>query len=134
MNHTSKHKTAEEAVKVVKSGDRIYLHGSAATPHTLIRALGQRAQELENVEIISISTLGEMCLADPGCIEAFHFNSVFVSQNIRQAVNNGMGNYIPVFLSEIPGLFNKKISVICLSEFNHPNVSNISIITNFSVE
>ncbi len=118
MNHTSKHKTAEEAVKVVKSGDRIYLHGSAATPHTLIRALGQRAQELENVEIISISTLGEMCLADPGCIEAFHFNSVFVSQNIRQAVNNGMGNYIPVFLSEIPGLFNKKILPIDVAFIN----------------
>jgi acyl-CoA hydrolase len=118
MNHTSKHKTAEEAVKVVKSGDRLYLHGSAATPHTLIRALGQRAQELENVEIISISTLGEMCLADPGCIEAFHFNSVFVSQNIRQAVNNGMGNYIPVFLSEIPGLFNKKILPIDVAFIN----------------
>ena len=56
MNTISKFKTAEEAVKIVKSGDRIYLHGSAATPHTLIKALGQRSLELENVEIISIST------------------------------------------------------------------------------
>ena len=54
MNSTSKHKTAAEAVKVVKSGDRLFLHGSAATPHTLIRALGDRAEELENIEIVSI--------------------------------------------------------------------------------
>jgi acyl-CoA hydrolase len=118
MNTLSKYKSAEEAVKVVKSGDRIFLHGSAATPHTLIRALGQRAPELENVEIISISTLGEMCLADAECRDAFHFNSVFVSQNIRQAVNDGMGNYIPVFLSEIPGLFNKKILPIDVAFIN----------------
>src|SRR6187455_3284026 len=107
MNSTSKHKTAAEAVKVVKSGDRLFLHGSAATPHTLIRALGDRAEELENIEIVSISTLGDMCLANPDHRDSFHFNSVFVSQNIRQAVNNGMGNYIPVFLSEIPSLFHK---------------------------
>ena len=118
MSLISKYKTAEEAVKVVKSGNRLFLHGSAATPHTLIRALGQRAQELENVEIISISTLGEMCLAYPECRESFHFNSVFVSQNIRQAINDGMGNYIPVFLSEIPSLFNKKILPIDVAFIN----------------
>lgn len=50
--------------------------------------------------------------------EAFHFNSVFVSQNIRQAVNDGMGNYIPVFLSEIGGLFNKKILPIDVAFIN----------------
>lgn len=104
-----KYITAEEAVKVVKSGDHIFLHGSAATPHTLIRALEARAPELRNVEITSISTLGDMTIANPEYGESFHFNSVFVSQNIREAVNSGRGNYIPVFLSEIPVLFNKKI-------------------------
>jgi acyl-CoA hydrolase len=59
-----------------------------------------------------------MCLADPGNREAFHFNSVFVSQNIRQAVNSGMGNYIPVFLSEIPGLFHKQILPIDVALIN----------------
>jgi acyl-CoA hydrolase len=99
----------EEAVKAIKSGDRVFLHGSAATPHTLIRALRQRAEELRQVEIVSISTLGEMSLTDQVCENAFHFNAVFVSKNIRNAVNTGRGNYIPVFLSEIPGLFHKKI-------------------------
>lgn len=109
MSYRDKIKTAAEAVQIVRSGDRIYLHGSAATPHTLIRALGDRADELRDVEIVSISTLGDMCLADPKCRASFHFNSVFVSQNIRHAINNGMGNYIPVFLSEIPALFHKKL-------------------------
>lgn len=118
MNYRSKYRTAAQAVQMVKSGDKLYLHGSAATPHTLIKALGERHTELKDVEVISISTLGDMCLANPECSEAFHFNSVFVSQNIRQAVNDGMGNYIPVFLSEIGGLFNKKILPIDVAFIN----------------
>jgi acyl-CoA hydrolase len=101
--------SAREAVEIVKSGDRIFLHGSAATPHALIHALSERAAELRNVEFVSVSTLGEMPLANEQFHQAFHFNSVFVSQNIRHAVNSGMGSYIPVFLSEIPRLFNQKI-------------------------
>jgi acyl-CoA hydrolase len=116
--HLEKYVTAEDAVKVIKSGDRIFLHGSAATPHALIRALHQRTKELRAVEIISISTLGEMLLAEEDCRDSFYFNSVFVSQNIRHAVNHGMGNYIPVFLSEIPGLFNKKILPLDVAMIN----------------
>lgn len=105
----TKYISAREAVQIVKSGDRVFLHGSAATPHTLMDALAERGPELKNVELISISTLGEMPLADEKFRGSFHFNSVFVSENIRHAVNSGMGSYIPVFLSEIPTLFNKQI-------------------------
>lgn len=118
MSHSSKYTTAAEAVKAVKSNDKVFLHGSAATPHTLIRALGDRSTELKDVEIISISTLGEMCLAEKDCSDSFYFNSVFVSENIRKAVNNGSGNYIPVFLSEIPGLFSKGILPIDVAFVN----------------
>jgi acyl-CoA hydrolase len=118
MGFKMKYQTAAQAVSKVKSGDRVYLHGSAATPHTLINALRERASELENVEITSISTLGDMSLADPECRGSFYFNAVFVSQNIRQAVNSGMGDYIPVFLSEIPGLFHKKILPIDVAFIN----------------
>jgi len=107
--HMRNYISAQEAVKAVKSGDHIFLHGSAATPHTLINALAERGDELKNVEIISISTLGAMPLANEQFRDAFHFNAVFVSENIRQAVNTGRGSYIPVFLSEIPILFNRKI-------------------------
>lgn len=101
--------TAAEALSVIKSGDRVFLHGSAATPQHLINALGERASSLQDVEVVSITTLGDMCLADPDCAAAFHFNAAFVSQNIRGAVNAGRGQYIPVFLSEIPALFHKNV-------------------------
>lgn len=101
--------SAREAAGRIKSGDRIFLHGSAATPQHLIHALRERADDVRDVEVVSISTLGDMPLTDPACIGAFHFNAVFVSENIRKAVHEGMGSYIPIFLSEIPILFRKRI-------------------------
>ncbi len=118
MNYREKIKTAKEAVNMVKSGDTVFLQGSAATPVTLINALGDRADELRKVGIVSISTLGDMCLSKPEYEESFYFNSVFVSQNIRKAVNGGMGNYIPVFLSEIPGLFKNQILPVDVAFIN----------------
>lgn len=96
---------AEEAVKLVKSGDRVFLHGSAATPLHLINTLFKRAHELKNVELVSISTFGDIQWKNPGVRDAFFMNSLFVSGNIREWANSDKGGYIPVFLSEIPRLF-----------------------------
>ena len=104
-----KYTTAEEALKQIKSGDKVFLQGSASTPLYLIKELAKRAGELRNVELMSISTLGEMPLANPEFKESFYFNALFVSANIRKAVNEGQGDYIPVFLSEISRLFEKNI-------------------------
>jgi len=101
--------SAQEAICKIQSGQKIFVHGSAATPLHLLQALSERAGELKNVELISISTLGEFNLADPIFKDSFYFNSLFVSANIRKAVNEDQGDYIPVFLSEIPRLFNQKI-------------------------
>lgn len=101
--------SAAEAVSYIKSGDKVFIQGSAATPLILTEALGQRASELQNVEIISISTLGDMKLLDPQYPKSFFFNSLFVSANTREAVNDERGDYVPIFLSEIPRLFNQKI-------------------------
>ena len=95
----TKYITGEEAVRVVKSGDRVFVHGGAATPHFLLRKLVERADELSDVELMSISTQGEALFADPKYKGIFRINSLFVSPNIRQAVNEGRGDYIPVFLS-----------------------------------
>lgn len=107
-----KYTTAEEAVKFIKSKDKVFVHGSAATPEVLLKALEKRAQELSMVEIISLSTYGEMPLAKLDYRESFYFNTLFVSQNIREVIHAGMGSYIPVFLSEIPRLFHR--GIICL--------------------
>lgn len=98
--------TAEEAVKMVKSGDRVFLHGSAATPTIVITALQNRYQELRNVELVSITTLGDSNFNDEKYNDSFFFNSLFVSANSRATVNSSHGDYVPVFLSEIPLLFN----------------------------
>jgi acyl-CoA hydrolase len=101
--------SGEEAVKIIKSGDRVFVHGGAATPHYLLRKLVNRASELYDVELLSISTQGEALFADKKYKDNFKINSLFVSQNIREAVNDGRGDYIPVFLSEIPNLFRRNI-------------------------
>ncbi len=101
-NYTS----AREAVKLVKSGDRVFLHGSAATPTHIIHALQNRYLELKDVELVSITTLGDSDFNDEKYKNSFFFNSLFVSANSRSIVNSQNGDYVPVFLSEIPLLFN----------------------------
>jgi acyl-CoA hydrolase len=101
--------TGEEAVKLIKPGQRVFIHGGAATPHYLLKHLAARAGELWNVELVSISLQGDAILADKKYRESFRMNSLFVSQNIREAINSGRGDYVPIFLSEIPILFRKNI-------------------------
>lgn len=101
--------TGENAVRSIKSGDRVFVHGGAATPHHLLHRLADRAAELWNVEIVSISLQGDAVLSHKKYKDSFRMNSLFVSQNIREAVNDGRGDYVPIFLSEIPILFKKRI-------------------------
>jgi acyl-CoA hydrolase len=100
---------AQEAVKIIESGQRVFVHGSAATPVALLQALYQRHQALKGVEVVCISTLGEMPLTRPECKGAFFINALFVSANIREAVNQDQGGYVPIFLSEINRLFAENI-------------------------
>jgi acyl-CoA hydrolase len=101
--------SASEAVALIKSQQRVFVHGSAATPTLLLKALADRKDELSQVEIVSISTLGKMPIASKECKNSFFLNSLFVSENVRQAVNGKQGGYVPIFLSEIGHLFRNKI-------------------------
>lgn len=101
--------SANSAVEGIKSGDRVFIQGGAATPSVLLRALIDRKNELKSVELISITTLGDD-LFDPEEIGgSFYVNSLFVSKNVRKIVNTEHGEYVPVFLSEIPLLFKKNV-------------------------
>lgn len=100
-----KYTSAADAVKYIQSGQRVFLHGSAATPVLLIKALQQRHAELKNVELVSISTLGDVDFNNPEWRGSFFFNSLFTSANTRSVVNSANGDYVPVFLSQIPKLF-----------------------------
>ena len=105
----SKYVTAEEAVKVVKSGDRVYLQAAAAAPTMLTNALADRASELRNVEICHLHVEGEARYANPELSESFHVNSFFIGPNVRHTLAAGNGSYTPVFLSELPYLFRRKV-------------------------
>ncbi len=104
-NYTS----AEQAVQYIKSGQRVFIHGSAATPSVLLKALFKRSSELRKVELVSITTLGSDIFKIEDFIASFFMNSLFVSQNVREIVNSDSGDYVPIFLSEIPRLFNQNI-------------------------
>jgi acyl-CoA hydrolase len=105
MNYSS----AEEALKVIKPGHRVFVHGGAATPHYLLKKIAERSSELWNVELVSVSLQGDAIIADRKYKDNFRINSLFVSKNIREAVNEGRGDYVPIFLSEIPILFKRNI-------------------------
>jgi acyl-CoA hydrolase len=101
--------SAQEAVKQINSNSRVFVHGSAATPHKLLTALFQRKSELKNIELVSITTLGDIDFTAELLGETFSINSLFVSKSVREVVNTKQGDYIPVFLSEIPSMFENGI-------------------------
>lgn len=99
--------SAEEAVSLIKSGDRLFSHGSACTPNLLISELAKQASRLRDVEFVSITQQGNVEVAKPQYKDSFYINSLFVSTPVREAVNSERGDFIPVFLSEIPTLFKR---------------------------
>lgn len=101
--------SADDAVRVVKSGDRVFFHGMGATPHRLIAALVKRAGELRDVEIVHLHTEGEAKYAAPELSQSFFVNNLFVGGNLRKALDEGRADYVPVFLSEIPTLFRRGV-------------------------
>jgi 4-hydroxybutyrate CoA-transferase len=97
--------TAQEAVAVIRSGDRVFVHSVAAAPQQLIAAMTARADELRVVEVVHLHTEGPAPYAAPELAKSFRVNALFVGANVRQAVNEGRADYLPVFLSEVPQLF-----------------------------
>jgi 4-hydroxybutyrate CoA-transferase len=101
--------TPEEALRLIQNNERVFIHGGAATPHKLVNALTQRHAELRNIEIVHIHTEGDAPYANTEYSDSFFVNSFFIGANIRPGVNHKNVQYIPVFLSEIPSLFRKRI-------------------------
>lgn len=101
--------SAEDAVKIIKSNDKVYLQAAAAAPQVLINAMTQRHEELRNVEVCHLHIEGEAPYADPKYHKSFHVNSFFIGRNVRHTLKAGNGSYTPVFLSELPLLFKRNI-------------------------
>ncbi len=97
--------TAANAVKNIQSGHNIFIHSGVAAPQCLVNAMSQRHTELKNVSIYQIHTEGDAPYAQPELANTFTIKALFVGANIRQSIQQGISSYIPVFLSEVPALF-----------------------------
>ena len=96
---------AAAAVAAVRSGQRVFVHGGAAVPRALLAALVARAGELRDVELVHLHTLGPAPTAAPELAGSFRHLALFVGANVREAVQAGRADFVPVFLSDIPDLF-----------------------------
>ena len=101
--------TPAEAVKAVKSGDRIFLTGNCSVPSQILAALVDRAQELKDVEINQALTVGSADYVAPELEGHLRVNTMFISHNTRKAVQEGRADFTPVLLSEFPLLFKDNI-------------------------
>jgi 4-hydroxybutyrate CoA-transferase len=97
--------SAEEATSGVRSGQRLYLHCAAATPSVLLDSLVARAADLRDVTVMHLHTDGPGPHLAPEMVGHFRHRALFVGPNARAAVNEGRADYVPVFLSDVPRLF-----------------------------
>jgi 4-hydroxybutyrate CoA-transferase len=104
-DYAKKLTTADEALQVVRSGDRVVFAHACGEPVELVDALVRRAPELRDVEIVHMVAMGHGEYAKPEYAESFFHNSLFVGASTRDAVASGQGDYTPVFFHEIPSLF-----------------------------
>ena len=109
MIHPYNYVTAKDALSIIESNSRVFVHGSICTPTHLLNELVHEKDRLKNVELVSITLKGEIEIAKAEYQDSFHLNSLFVSSPIRDAVADGRADFVPVFLSDIPDLFKNDI-------------------------
>ncbi len=116
----TKYLSAAESVKMINSGNNVYIHANCSYPKTIMESLCDRYKELNNVTMIQLMTFGEAPYVKPEMQNHFHLCSLFTGHNVRKSVNEGRSDFIPVFLSEIPVLIESKrlpidVSILHLS-------------------
>lgn len=109
--YTSRLMSSDDAVKVIKSNDKIAVQPGCAAPLTLINSMVKRKDELENVELYHILVVGDLPYVKPGMEKHFRHKAFFIGSNTRQAVNEGRADFIPIFLNEVTLLYKNGIIV-----------------------
>ena len=97
--------TPQEAVKRIRPGQRVFVGTGCGQPQALVNALSTRGNELTDTEIIHLLTSGDAPYAEEKLSEYFRVNSFFIAKNVRGIIQEGLGDYTPIFLSDIPRLF-----------------------------
>jgi 4-hydroxybutyrate CoA-transferase len=103
--YSHKIQTADEALRLVKSGMRVYIQPGCAEPEALVQALMRRGPAVHDIEIVHMMTMGCAPYVAPEMAGHFRHNAMFIGPNVREAINDGRADYTPVNLSEIEGLF-----------------------------
>ena len=103
----AKFMTADEAVKLIKSGDHVFIQGSTSIPEVLAESMARRYSELRNVTVYNAFAVakGPAPYTKPEMADSFFVDSFFVSNSVRQYIAEGNGSCIPRFLGEVPALF-----------------------------
>lgn len=102
-------RTAAEAVAEIKSSERVFIGSGAAEPQVLVKAMTARASELRDVNVLHILTLGDAPYVAPDMAHSFRHTAFFIGHNTRQAVQEGRADFMPIFLGEIPALFERRL-------------------------
>jgi acyl-CoA hydrolase len=115
--------TADRALAVLESGQRVYVHNGCAEPVVLVEALTRRGRDLHDVEVIHTATMGPADYTRPEYEGHLRHNSLFSGENVRSALREGRADYTPIFLSEIEGLFRSgELPIdVCLLQCSPPD-------------
>lgn len=106
QKYASQVMTAAQAVKQIRPGQRVCIGTGCGEPVELVEALVQRAHELPDTEIVHLLTFGDAPYAQRELTQYFRINSFFIAKNVRGLIQEGLGDYTPIHLSDIPRLFN----------------------------
>jgi acyl-CoA hydrolase/GNAT superfamily N-acetyltransferase len=97
--------TADAAMTRLRPGQRVFIGSGCGEPLELVRALTRRSSALPDTEIVHVLTFGEAPYAHKELTRYFRVNSFFIGENVRDVIQEGLGDYTPIFLSDIPRLF-----------------------------
>jgi acyl-CoA hydrolase/RimJ/RimL family protein N-acetyltransferase len=103
--YKDKIRATSAAMKLVKSGDRVFIGTGCGQPQHLVQALVEHSSHIYDAHIVHLLTMGAAPYADEKFREKFKMNSFFIADNVRDALQKGIGDYTPIFLSEIPAEF-----------------------------
>ncbi|MHC5083310.1 MAG: acetyl-CoA hydrolase/transferase family protein, partial [Planctomycetota bacterium] len=120
-------KTANEAVKMIKPGDRIFVGTGCGAPQHLLDVMVRRGDHISDAHLIHFLVMGDAPYADPKFREHFKLNSFFIADNVRGAFDEGVADYTPIFLSEIPRQFERgRISLdVVMISVTPPDVNGL---------
>lgn len=135
--YTSKLKTAEEAVNLIKSGDRVIVGHAVGEPSYLVEAMVKNAEAYENVEIVHMVAMGKCEYCQPGMEKHFRHNGLFLGGGTRKAVEEGRADFTPVYFRDIPALiasWNPEVALITVTPPDEEGYCSLGVSVDYTLQ